>query len=1288
MKKWFFISTAVLATAIFCAIVGFGNTTAKPILASQTINLPPVSKTASKATKVVPKAPAKKVNQVTKTDIAKGKVAGDHLVAKLTKAEVKKVATAFNLSERSITKVGRTSTYKLPVPKGSNITSFQSALSAQGIVSSPDHKVTISLTPDDPKFTTDATNDALQWALPKIGAPAAWDQTTGSASTVIAVIDTGVNYNHEDLSSKMWTNTAELNGSPGVDDDGNGFIDDIYGYNFVGDVPAQTADPMDDQGHGTYVSSIAAAATNNTLGIAGTTWLSKIMAVKAFFPILGGATASANLTDITEAIYYAADNGANIINMSFGASGLTAATGGSDIDACNAAIQYAAGKGILLVAASGNEGATSVNYPANFDPYVMAVGSTSILDEQSSFSNGGPELDIAAPGEDIWGAWWESGNNAAYAQESGTSASTPLVVGSAALVWAQYPTLTAAEVETRLEDRATKVAAMGSSNFTNEFGFGRLNVADAVSPYGIAKASASLAISPSYPMQNDNVTATFKVKNYGDSSLTLDELLVSAKTGSTNYDFATVTAVTLAPGAEYSYSATRKFTVLSNYSAQVKYKIGSDWFNLYGNNFAITTSKNFSVSSFSLGYLKATSSLTVTPGTANVGQPVTAYYYLKNTSKYAVTLDRVGVAGRFDKPSGTDPVRDFPFKTNVSIPAYGTVKISVVGQFHDVGKFYFWPYVSDNGKSYSVAPSSSSYTMKRFLTTTLPTLRQTSSLTLSTYTAGQGESVTATFKLKNIGSRPAYLLNVCAAGRLGTKIVDFPHALNVVINPGATYTYSKTYAYSSLGSYYIYSSRRDWDYGWRSTTKDPSTLVSARTLKVVAPSFAVTTSLGVTPTQGSNTMDVTATYTVKNVGSRIGKTKLLGVSVRNDGIYDFPFDSDISILPGASYSFSATKTFSKDGLYSCATVLKRLDGAWVTIPAASGKKNTATFKITSVSGWVFPENETWQDNKDRLNYIHPFWYKMNGAAVAEAYPLNIDPAIVTSAQASGIKVLPTITGGTSSDWLLVAGNRTTAANNIYNLVTSNGYDGIDIDFENMDDTHRDAFSDFMTQLATKLHASAKKLSVCSWAKPSEPGLWNSHKSIDWPTVGAVVDRFNIMFYNYHYSGSTHPGPQAPLGWVQQVVDFAKTQMPASKVVIGVAGYGLAWVKDGSGWDTPASSASSSFFKDAAAGNNPDITVKSALSYTCPDEPNVYGGDPYVVGKAPHFDYVKESTGEYKRAYYEDAQSTQEKLDLAKAEGIAGIVVWRIDVADPGIWNLSSLNARTVDDLVNYSIPVK
>jgi subtilisin family serine protease len=301
-------------------------------------------------------------------------------------------------------------------------------------------------TPDDPFFPANQANLLL------IRAPQAWEGTHGDDRPV-AIIDTGIDLDHPDLQNKIWLNSAEIPGN-GVDDDGNGYVDDLHGWNFVSNSP----DNQDDSGHGSHVAGIVAAETDNSIGIAGISWLARLMPLKA----LNGAN-TGSFADVAQAIVYAADNGAHVINLSLGTDQPSATI--------EAAVQYAIQKGCLLVASAGNT-AGAVEYPAAYAG-VLAVAATTNSDLPADFSSRGPQIDLAAPGVDVFSA----NNRGFYYFASGTSASAPQVSGVADLVWSVRPDMTADQVAAVLKASAHDVWSPGWDELT---GYGRLDAQAAI----------------------------------------------------------------------------------------------------------------------------------------------------------------------------------------------------------------------------------------------------------------------------------------------------------------------------------------------------------------------------------------------------------------------------------------------------------------------------------------------------------------------------------------------------------------------------------------------------------------------------------------------------------------------------------------------------------------------------------------------------------------------------------------------------------------------------------------
>ena len=291
------------------------------------------------------------------------------------------------------------------------------------------------LRPDDPEYRN-------QWGLPFVEAEKAWDVNTDCSSVVVAVIDTGVDYQHTDLTGNIWTNQAECTGSQGADDDGNGFVDDCYGWDFVNSDP----DPADDHGHGTHVAGIIGAIGNNFTGVAGICWQAKIMAIK-ILDASGGGTAF----DFLLAVRYAVDNGAKVINTSLGTQDCNITD--AELQPLRDAVEYANSNGVVIVTAAGNSGSNNDAcpvYPASFSKDYTNVISVASVDQNgrlSSFSNYGQNsVDLGAPGESILSTITGNG----YAYSSGTSMATPFVAGTVAHVLSMNPSFTPSLVKNRL----------------------------------------------------------------------------------------------------------------------------------------------------------------------------------------------------------------------------------------------------------------------------------------------------------------------------------------------------------------------------------------------------------------------------------------------------------------------------------------------------------------------------------------------------------------------------------------------------------------------------------------------------------------------------------------------------------------------------------------------------------------------------------------------------------------------------------------------------------------------
>jgi subtilisin family serine protease len=280
-----------------------------------------------------------------------------------------------------------------------------------------------------------------------IDATDAWGISTGSRDMIVAVIDTGIDYFHEDLRANMWVNSREIPGN-GIDDDGNGFVDDVYGYDFV----SNDSSPFDDHFHGTHVSGIIGATGNNGIGVVGVCWNVQLMAVKAF-----NEQGSGDIATAVAAIHYAIANGARVINASWSSSDRSRAL--------EDAVEEARAAGVVFVAAAGNSHTSNPFYPAAYDS-VLAVASINNKGEMSPFTNFGKHVDLSAPGEQILSTIPDS----RYDSISGTSMSTPYVAGAAALILSRHPEFTPAQVANILKNTTDYVPSY------SYIGSGRLNV--------------------------------------------------------------------------------------------------------------------------------------------------------------------------------------------------------------------------------------------------------------------------------------------------------------------------------------------------------------------------------------------------------------------------------------------------------------------------------------------------------------------------------------------------------------------------------------------------------------------------------------------------------------------------------------------------------------------------------------------------------------------------------------------------------------------------------------------
>jgi subtilisin family serine protease/sugar lactone lactonase YvrE len=361
--------------------------------------------------------------------------------------------------------------------KGETVSRALARLRARADVlyAEPNYRVATQVVPNDGAFPQ-------QWALRNIGqtggtpgadirATSAWDVTTGSPSVVVGIIDTGIDMTHPDLSANIYTNPGEIPGN-GIDDDHNGFIDDVHGWNFAYD----TNNAADDFGHGTHVAGTISAAGNNVIGVAGVAWHVRLMPIKFL-----DASGSGTTADAVAAVEYATMMGVSLTNNSWGGGGFSQAL----LDAINAA----GAKNVLFVASAGNSALnidSSPVYPAGYDaPNIVSVAATDSSDRLASFSNYGPVgVDLGAPGVDILSTL----PGASYGLLSGTSMAAPHVTGTAALLRSLAPDMDVATLRRRLMEKSDPIPALAGRVASG----GRLNAflalatADTVPPGAVA----------------------------------------------------------------------------------------------------------------------------------------------------------------------------------------------------------------------------------------------------------------------------------------------------------------------------------------------------------------------------------------------------------------------------------------------------------------------------------------------------------------------------------------------------------------------------------------------------------------------------------------------------------------------------------------------------------------------------------------------------------------------------------------------------------------------------------
>lgn len=386
-------------------------------------------------------------------------------------AKSKSIEVTARLGLASVENLGSTGWQRVRITNGLDPKKAAASLDLGSEIefAQPNFYYRLLATPNDPQWGT-----AGLYGLPKISAPAAWDLTIGSSTVVVANIDTGMRYSHEDLAANMWTNAGEIQGN-GVDDDNNGVSDDYYGYDFYHNDP----DPLDENGHGTHVGGTIGAVGSNLLGVVGVNWNVRIMAIK-IYDADGFGTTSAMLVNAYNYVRMMKERGINIRVTNNSYAGCDEACGYDQ--ATKDALDAMGEAGVLNVFAAGNNGWNSdavaaPAYPAAYtSPSILSVAASTSNDAKATFSNYGPvSVDIAAPGLAIQST--TSTSNSSYGAKSGTSMAAPHVAGAAALLAAYNPTLSAVSLKATLMNTVDPLTGWDGTPIKMN---GRLNVFNAL----------------------------------------------------------------------------------------------------------------------------------------------------------------------------------------------------------------------------------------------------------------------------------------------------------------------------------------------------------------------------------------------------------------------------------------------------------------------------------------------------------------------------------------------------------------------------------------------------------------------------------------------------------------------------------------------------------------------------------------------------------------------------------------------------------------------------------------
>ncbi len=450
------------------------------------------------------------------------------LETRLKSLKVRKVEKIFDLPQEALAEQPNrnngetggqqdlTKIYRLKLDPGADMGAAMQSLSSNSdiLFAEPDYIAVQADLFTDPLYS-------VQWGMTQIDIENAWDDTTGAATTLIAILDSGIDLTHIDLAGQLWVNPGEIAGNS-KDDDNNGYVDDVDGWNFVN----SNKNVSDDNGHGTLVAGVAAAIGGNNQGIVGVCPLCTILPVKVM-----QSSGVANYSDIAAGVLYAALKGAKVINLSLG--------GYADSNTLRNAINTAVNTyGVVVVAGAGNDNLSTPFYPAAYGN-VLAVAGTDNTDAKLNFSNYGSWVDVSAPASDIrttaLGGDWANG--------SGTSIAAPFAAGLAGLLRTMHPDWSQATIRSQIAHTTDEIDSLNPT-FVGMLGSGRLNAAAAMEDPHPLLSMGSYSINGQVdgrPLKNATATMTVTLQNdWWDAAgvigtLTTTDTYVTILNGSASY---------------------------------------------------------------------------------------------------------------------------------------------------------------------------------------------------------------------------------------------------------------------------------------------------------------------------------------------------------------------------------------------------------------------------------------------------------------------------------------------------------------------------------------------------------------------------------------------------------------------------------------------------------------------------------------------------------------------------------------------------------------------------------